>query len=284
MDGRLLLRERTAAAVGRARARVRRDGDGGDGVDARFAGVLRFPGDVLGTFDCGMDVHRRHSIEVVGSEGTIFVPSPWQAPEPLIVVTRDGEPGGAAPARRRSLRARVGGGRPRDRQRPAAPARARRRAGPGPRDRRALPFRGGGLRYTSVTFAQSLTWSPSASARTAKSPGSPSLTPRSPQSIMSATPSGLWPKKPSLRRPEHGVGPRAADERRRAPLAEQDVIAVAAEHRVVLGVADQHVGAGRRRTRPRRRGSCRPRPPCPADASVVLRLTIDRPAIAGRCR
>jgi predicted dehydrogenase len=65
---------------------------GGDGVDARFAGVLRFPGDVLGTFDCGMDVHRRHSIEVVGSEGTIFVPSPWQAPEPLIVVTRDGEP------------------------------------------------------------------------------------------------------------------------------------------------------------------------------------------------
>src|SRR3954468_11361124 len=25
------------------------------GVDARFAGVLRFPGDVLGTFDCGMD-------------------------------------------------------------------------------------------------------------------------------------------------------------------------------------------------------------------------------------
>src|SRR3954466_9416012 len=42
---------------------------GGDGVDARFVGVLRFPGDVLGTFDCGMDVHRRTQIEVVGSEG-----------------------------------------------------------------------------------------------------------------------------------------------------------------------------------------------------------------------
>src|SRR3954468_17242115 len=54
---------------------------GGDGaVDIRFAGVLRFAGDVVATFDCGMDVHRRHSIEVVGSDGTIFVPSPWQTP------------------------------------------------------------------------------------------------------------------------------------------------------------------------------------------------------------
>ena len=53
---------------------------GGDGVDVRFAGVMRFAGDVLGTFDCGMDVHRRHAIEVVGSEGTIHVPSPWQTP------------------------------------------------------------------------------------------------------------------------------------------------------------------------------------------------------------
>jgi predicted dehydrogenase len=54
---------------------------GGDGgIDIRFAGTLRFAGDVVGTFDCGMDVHRRHSIEVVGSEGTILVPSPWQTP------------------------------------------------------------------------------------------------------------------------------------------------------------------------------------------------------------
>jgi xylose dehydrogenase (NAD/NADP) len=64
---------------------------GGDGgIDIRFAGVLRFAGDVVGTFDCGMDVHRRHSIEVVGSEGTIVVPSPWQTPFGAeILVTRE---------------------------------------------------------------------------------------------------------------------------------------------------------------------------------------------------
>jgi predicted dehydrogenase len=63
-----------------------------NGVDGRFTGVLRFSGDVLGVFDCGMDVHRRNSIEVVGSDGTLFVPSPWQLPADLIVVSRDGEP------------------------------------------------------------------------------------------------------------------------------------------------------------------------------------------------
>ena len=62
---------------------------GGDGVDGRFAAILRFPGDVLGSFDCGMDVHRRTGLEVVGSEGTLWVPSPWLAlPTPLIVLSR----------------------------------------------------------------------------------------------------------------------------------------------------------------------------------------------------
>jgi predicted dehydrogenase len=37
-----------------------------------------------------MDVHRRHSIEVVGSDGTILVPSPWQTPLGTeILVTRE---------------------------------------------------------------------------------------------------------------------------------------------------------------------------------------------------
>ena len=41
---------------------------------------LRFPGDVLGTFDCGMDVHRRHAIEVVGARARSSSRSPWQTP------------------------------------------------------------------------------------------------------------------------------------------------------------------------------------------------------------
>lgn len=65
---------------------------GGDGVDARFTALLRFPGDVLATFDCGMDVHRRNQLEVVGSEGTLWVPSPWQTWDgPLIVLTREND-------------------------------------------------------------------------------------------------------------------------------------------------------------------------------------------------
>jgi D-xylose 1-dehydrogenase (NADP+, D-xylono-1,5-lactone-forming) len=64
---------------------------GGDGVDIRFAGVMRFEGDVLGTFDCGMDVFRRNSIEVVGSTGEIHVPSAWQTPLGAeILIVRDG--------------------------------------------------------------------------------------------------------------------------------------------------------------------------------------------------
>jgi predicted dehydrogenase len=64
-----------------------------NGVDARFTGLLRFAGDVLGIFDCGMDVHRRNQLEVVGSEGTIHVPYPWQTPLGAgFTITRDGEP------------------------------------------------------------------------------------------------------------------------------------------------------------------------------------------------
>ena len=41
------------------------------GADVRFSGVLRFPGDVLGHFDCGFDLPRRHEVEVVGSDGVL---------------------------------------------------------------------------------------------------------------------------------------------------------------------------------------------------------------------
>jgi xylose dehydrogenase (NAD/NADP) len=32
---------------------------------------MRFPGDVLGHFDCGFDLPRRHEVEVAGSEGML---------------------------------------------------------------------------------------------------------------------------------------------------------------------------------------------------------------------
>jgi predicted dehydrogenase len=62
---------------------------GGDGVDIAFSGVLRFPGDVLAHFDCGMDMTFRHQLEVVGSEGSLVVADPFHARRPGIEL--DGE-------------------------------------------------------------------------------------------------------------------------------------------------------------------------------------------------
>jgi len=61
---------------------------GGDGVDARLAGVLRFGGDVLGTFDCAFDVPYRAGIEVVGSTGTIVSLDPWHGQSPVVRILR----------------------------------------------------------------------------------------------------------------------------------------------------------------------------------------------------
>jgi predicted dehydrogenase len=61
-----------------------------DGVDVRFAGVLRFPGDVVTHFDCALDVPYRAELEVVGEDGTILVPDPWIVSEPGILVRRGG--------------------------------------------------------------------------------------------------------------------------------------------------------------------------------------------------
>jgi predicted dehydrogenase len=58
------------------------------GVDVRFTGTMRFPGDVVGHFDCGFDLPGRSGLEVVGSEGTLSVPDPWHARPPAIEVRR----------------------------------------------------------------------------------------------------------------------------------------------------------------------------------------------------
>jgi D-xylose 1-dehydrogenase (NADP+, D-xylono-1,5-lactone-forming) len=65
---------------------------GPSGVDVRFSGVLRFDGDVLAIFDCGLDVPARHELEVVGSQGRLVLADPWHCRNPLISLERDGKP------------------------------------------------------------------------------------------------------------------------------------------------------------------------------------------------
>ena len=57
---------------------------GGEGVDVRFTGLLRFEGDVLAVFDCGMDMAHRHGLEVVGSDGSLLLFDPWHSREPVL--------------------------------------------------------------------------------------------------------------------------------------------------------------------------------------------------------
>ena len=64
---------------------------GPSGTDWVFTGVMRFPGDVLATFDCGTAMPNRDELEVVGSEGSLFLDDPWHANEPVIELRhRDG--------------------------------------------------------------------------------------------------------------------------------------------------------------------------------------------------
>jgi D-xylose 1-dehydrogenase (NADP+, D-xylono-1,5-lactone-forming) len=61
---------------------------GGDGVDVRLAATLSFPGGVLGSFDCGLDMADRSELEVIGDHGSLFLPDPWHSREPRIEVRR----------------------------------------------------------------------------------------------------------------------------------------------------------------------------------------------------
>ncbi len=60
------------------------------GVDVRLAGMLRFP-TATALIDCGLRAPYRQLCEVVGSEGSIMVPRPFQPEEdPAVVVMRSG--------------------------------------------------------------------------------------------------------------------------------------------------------------------------------------------------
>ena len=61
------------------------------GVDVRFAGTMRFPGDVTAQFECGLDLPFRDELEVSGSDGSLFLDDPWHCRSPLIELRRNGE-------------------------------------------------------------------------------------------------------------------------------------------------------------------------------------------------
>jgi xylose dehydrogenase (NAD/NADP) len=61
---------------------------GPTGTDWVFAGALRFPGDVLAVFDCATALAERDELEVIGSEGSLFVDDPWHCLVPGIDLRR----------------------------------------------------------------------------------------------------------------------------------------------------------------------------------------------------
>src|SRR5664280_3568416 len=61
---------------------------GGEGVDVRLTGLLRFPGDVLATIDCGLDLAARDELEVTGTRGALWLDDPWHARSPVIELRR----------------------------------------------------------------------------------------------------------------------------------------------------------------------------------------------------
>ena len=64
---------------------------GPTGTDWVFAGTMRFPGDVIATFDCGTALTNRDELEAIGSEGSLFLDDPWHCLSPMIELRRDGE-------------------------------------------------------------------------------------------------------------------------------------------------------------------------------------------------
>jgi D-xylose 1-dehydrogenase (NADP+, D-xylono-1,5-lactone-forming) len=64
---------------------------GPSGTDWVFTASLRFPGDVLGQFDCGTALAERDELEAIGSEGSLFLDDPWHCHWPVIELRRNGE-------------------------------------------------------------------------------------------------------------------------------------------------------------------------------------------------
>jgi xylose dehydrogenase (NAD/NADP) len=61
---------------------------GPSGTDWVFTGTMRFPDDVLAVFDCGTAMTNRDEVEIVGSEGSLFLDDPYHCNVPVIEVRR----------------------------------------------------------------------------------------------------------------------------------------------------------------------------------------------------
>ena len=64
---------------------------GPSGTDWVFNGTLRFPGDVLATFDCATALAERDELEAIGGEGSLFLDDPWHCVHPVIELRRGGD-------------------------------------------------------------------------------------------------------------------------------------------------------------------------------------------------
>jgi predicted dehydrogenase len=61
---------------------------GPSGTDWVFSGTLRFPGNVIGLFHCGTALPEQDELEVIGSEGSLFLDDPWHCNVPVIELRR----------------------------------------------------------------------------------------------------------------------------------------------------------------------------------------------------
>jgi D-xylose 1-dehydrogenase (NADP+, D-xylono-1,5-lactone-forming) len=61
---------------------------GPTGTDWVFTGTLRFPGNVIGLFHCGTALPEQDELEVIGSEGSLFLDDPWHCNVPVIELRR----------------------------------------------------------------------------------------------------------------------------------------------------------------------------------------------------
>jgi predicted dehydrogenase len=57
-------------------------------TDWVFSATLRFPGNVIGLFHCGTALPEQDELEVIGSEGSLFLDDPWHCNVPVIELRR----------------------------------------------------------------------------------------------------------------------------------------------------------------------------------------------------